>query len=174
MDALDGDRRRRHGLRLDRGCRAGARRRRTGAAPLGAIGELGALSFHETKNVTCGEGGALLINDPALVERAEILRRRAPTARGFFRGEVDKYTWVDVGSSFLLSEINAAFLLGAARVRRRDHARARSRSGSAYHDGVRPARGRPGSLRRPVVPGHCTHNAHLYYLLAPDEAAATR
>src|SRR3982750_4873542 len=80
--------------------------------PIGAFGVLATLSFHETKNITCGEGGALLVNDPALVERAEIIREKGTNRSRFIRGEVDKYTWVDVASSLGLSEVAAAFLYG--------------------------------------------------------------
>lgn len=140
--------------------------------PLGAIGTLGALSFHETKNVICGEGGALLVNDPALVERAEILREKGTDRSRFFRGQVDRYTWRDLGSSFLPGEITAAFLaaqLDAAQAL----TDARLALWARYHAWAAPHEA-AGRVRRPVVPAHCAHNAHMYYLLAPDLAARDR
>jgi dTDP-4-amino-4,6-dideoxygalactose transaminase len=140
--------------------------------PLGSIGSLGALSFHETKNVICGEGGALLVNDPALVARAEVIREKGTNRSRFFRGEVDRYTWCDLGSSFLPGEIIAAFL--AAQL---EHARSLTDRRLALWDRYHAwalAHEQAGRVRRPVVPGHCEHNAHMYYLLAPDLAARTR
>jgi dTDP-4-amino-4,6-dideoxygalactose transaminase len=133
--------------------------------PLGGIGDLAALSFHETKNVQCGEGGALLVNDEPLVERAEIVQEKGTNRQRFFRGQVDKYTWVDVGSSFLLSEINAAFLW--AQLEAADEiGRRRLQVWEAYHAAFESLEER-GLLRRPIVPGHCRHNAHMYYVLLP-------
>jgi dTDP-4-amino-4,6-dideoxygalactose transaminase len=134
--------------------------------PLGAIGALGALSFHETKNIISGEGGALLVRDPALVERAEIIREKGTNRSKFFRGQVDKYTWVDVGSSYLPSEIIAAFL--AAQLAEADSITARRLAlWDRYHAWAAPLES-AGRLRRPIVPAHCTHNAHMYYLLLRD------
>jgi dTDP-4-amino-4,6-dideoxygalactose transaminase len=139
--------------------------------PLGAIGSLGALSFHETKNVTCGEGGALLVNDPRLVDRAEIVRDKGTNRKQFFRGEVDKYTWLDVGSSFGMSELAAAFLwaqfLDAEEITAR-----RLAIWSRYHAAFEELEAE-GRIRRPVVPPGCAHNGHLYYLLAPDRDTRT-
>jgi dTDP-4-amino-4,6-dideoxygalactose transaminase len=135
-------------------------------AALGGLGELAALSFHETKNVMCGEGGALLVNDPRLVERAEIVQEKGTDRRKFFRGQVDKYSWVDVGSSFLLSELNAAFLwaqLEAAEAIKRS----RIEIWDAYHAGFEALEER-GALRRPIIPDGCEHNAHMYYVLLPE------
>jgi dTDP-4-amino-4,6-dideoxygalactose transaminase len=134
---------------------------------LGAIGDLGSFSFHETKNVISGEGGALLVNDPALVQRAEIIREKGTDRARFFRGEVDKYTWQDIGSSFLPSDINAAFLWAqleqAERIKRE-----RIVLWQRYHDRLEPLE-RRALLRRPIVPAECDHNGHLYYvLLAPE------
>ena len=140
--------------------------------PLGAIGALGALSFHETKNVISGEGGALLVNDPRFIARAEIIREKGTNRSSFFRGQVDKYTWVDLGSSYLPSEIIAAFLfaqLEDARVLTEDRRRVWNR----YHDAFAQLE-REEKVRRPVVPAECEHNAHMYYLLLPDLAARTR
>jgi dTDP-4-amino-4,6-dideoxygalactose transaminase len=134
--------------------------------PLGSIGAFGALSFHETKNVISGEGGALLVNDPACVERAEIIREKGTNRSRFFRGQVDKYTWVEVGSSYLPSEILAAFL-AAQLEEAEDITRRRLAIWDRYHAWAEPFE-RRGMLRRPIVPAHCTHNAHMYYLLLPS------
>ena len=136
--------------------------------PLGAIGTFGALSFHETKNVISGEGGALLINDPAFIDRAEILLEKGTNRRAFFRGEVDKYTWLDLGSSFLASELTCAFLW--AQLERAEWLNAeRMQIWQRYHDGFADLE-QEGLVRRPIVPDGVAHNAHLYFLLAPDEA----
>lgn len=134
--------------------------------PLGSIGAFGALSFHETKNVISGEGGALLVNDPAYVERAEIIREKGTNRSRFFRGQVDKYTWVEVGSSYLPSEILAAFL-AAQLEEAEDITRRRLAIWDRYHAWAEPLE-RRGILRRPIVPAHCVHNAHMYYLLLPS------
>ena len=140
--------------------------------PLGAIGALGALSFHETKNLISGEGGALLVNDARFAERAEIIREKGTNRSQFFRGQVDKYTWVDVGSSYLPSEILAAFL--AAQIEEADTINARRLAlWNRYHEAFAPLEA-AGRLRRPIVPAHCTHNAHMYYLLLDDLDARTR
>ena len=140
--------------------------------PLGAIGALGALSFHETKNIIAGEGGALLVNDERFVERAEIIREKGTNRAQFFRGQVDKYTWVDVGSSYLPSEILAAFL--AAQIEDAGRITAeRLAIWERYHAALAPYEAR-GLLRRPIVPAHCRHNAHMYYVLLADLATRTR
>lgn len=140
--------------------------------PLGTIGELGALSFHETKNIISGEGGALLCRDARFGERAEILREKGTNRSRFFRGQVDKYTWVDVGSSFLPGEITAAFL--CAQIEEADQITARRLAiWERYHQWAAPHE-RAGRLRRPVVPAECEHNAHMYYMLLPDLEARTR
>ncbi len=140
--------------------------------PLGSIGALGALSFHETKNVISGEGGALLVNDPGLVERAEIIRGKGTNRSKFFRGQVDKYTWVDVGSSYLPGEIIAAFL--AAQFEAADDITCRRLDlWDRYHDWAEPLE-QKGMVRRPVIPAHCEHNAHMYYLLLPSLDARCR
>jgi dTDP-4-amino-4,6-dideoxygalactose transaminase len=140
--------------------------------PLGAIGALGALSFHETKNVISGEGGALLVNDARFVERAEIIREKGTNRSQFFRGQVDKYTWVDVGSSYLPSEIIAAFLAAQLEDAERITAE-RLALWNRYHAALEPYEAR-GLLRRPIVPAHCTHNAHMYYVLLHDLETRTR
>ena len=134
--------------------------------PLGAIGNLGALSFHETKNVIAGEGGAILVNDPNLVERAEIIREKGTNRTRFFRGQVDKYTWVDVGSSFLPSELIAAFLW-AQFEDVQSITRRRLDLWDDYHDELESAENE-GLLRRPIIPSYASHNAHMYYVLLPD------
>ena len=140
--------------------------------PLGAIGALGALSFHETKNLISGEGGALLVNDRRFTERAEIIREKGTNRAQFFRGQVDKYTWVDVGSSYLPSEILAAFL--AAQIEQAEAINARRLAlWDHYHEAFAPLEV-AGRVRRPIVPAHCTHNAHMYYLLLDDLDARTR
>jgi dTDP-4-amino-4,6-dideoxygalactose transaminase len=134
--------------------------------PLGAIGHLGTLSFHETKNIISGEGGALLINDPTLSERAEIIREKGTNRSQFFRGQIDKYTWVDIGSSYLPGEIIAAFLW--AQMEAADEITARRLAlWARYHEAFEPLE-RTGRLRRPIIPEGCGHNAHLYYLLLRD------
>ncbi|MFT3666244.1 dTDP-4-amino-4,6-dideoxygalactose transaminase [Piscinibacter sp.] len=137
--------------------------------PLGALGALGCLSFHETKNVISGEGGALLVNDAALAARAEIVREKGTNRSAFFRGQVDKYTWVDAGSSYLPGELIAAFLY-AQLEKGDDILQRRLGIWQHYHDGLAALEQR-GWIRRPVVPAHCTHNAHMYYVLLPSLAA---
>lgn len=133
---------------------------------LGTIGHLGALSFHETKNIIAGEGGALLINDPALVARAEIVREKGTNRSNFFRGHVDKYTWVDIGSSFLPSELVAAFLW--AQMEDADEiTRRRLALWERYHNAFL-ALERDGKAVRPSIPDHCQQNAHMYRLLLPS------
>jgi dTDP-4-amino-4,6-dideoxygalactose transaminase len=140
--------------------------------PLGSMGDLAALSFHETKNVISGEGGALLINDPALIERAEIIREKGTNRSRFFRGQVDKYTWVDLGSSYLPSELIAAFL--AAQLAEADQITSqRLAIWDRYHRWAAPLEA-AGLLRRPVIPADCTHNAHMYFLLLHGLEARTR
>lgn len=134
---------------------------------LGAIGDLGAFSFHETKNVISGEGGALLVNDQELALRAEIIREKGTDRSRFFRGEVDKYTWQEIGSSFLPGELIAAFLW--AQLEEADRiTEQRLASWDLYHEMLAPLEA-SGLLRRPVIPAECKHNAHMYYvLLAPE------
>jgi dTDP-4-amino-4,6-dideoxygalactose transaminase len=131
--------------------------------PLGAIGDLGALSFHETKNVMCGEGGALLMNDPRWVERAEIVHEKGTDRRKFFRGQVEKYSWVDIGSSYPLSDINAAFLWAQLEAAPEILAK-RLEVWEAYHSAFADLEA-DERARRPLVPAECEHNAHMYYLL---------
>jgi dTDP-4-amino-4,6-dideoxygalactose transaminase len=134
--------------------------------PLGSIGHLATLSFHETKNIISGEGGALLVNDSRFVERAEIIREKGTNRSQFFRGQVDKYTWKDLGSSYLPSELIAAFLW--AQMEEADSITERRLAiWNSYHDALRCAEGE-GLLRRPIVPAESQHNAHMYYILLPD------
>jgi dTDP-4-amino-4,6-dideoxygalactose transaminase len=140
--------------------------------PLGCLGDLAAVSFHETKNVISGEGGALLLNDARWIERAEIIWEKGTNRNQFFRGQVDKYTWVDVGSSFLPSELTAAFLWAQLEEAERI-TRERLRVWNLYHDALADLE-RQGELRRPFVPPHCEHNGHMYYILTWDLTARTR
>jgi dTDP-4-amino-4,6-dideoxygalactose transaminase len=139
---------------------------------LGTFGALATQSFHETKNITCGEGGALLINDPALAERAEILREKGTDRSRFFRGQVDKYTWVDLGSSYVPSDILAAFLLAQLEVRETIQS-ARRRIWMTYQSALAGWAARQG-VRGPVVPPECEQAWHMYYLLMPSLEARTR
>lgn len=134
--------------------------------PLGSIGQLAALSFHETKNISSGEGGALLINDPSLTERAEIIREKGTNRSSFFRGEVDKYTWVDIGSSYLPSELSAAFLW-AQMQEAENITRRRLDIWDKYHTAFSKLEV-AGRVQRPAFPPECIHNAHMYYLLLRD------
>lgn len=140
--------------------------------PLGTLGALGALSFHETKNAISGEGGALLVNDPDYIELSEILWEKGTDRGRFFRGEIDRYTWQEVGSSFLPSDLLAAFLL--AQLESIDEINAaRSRTWQAYHEALEPAE-QAGLLRRPRVPSFSGCNGHLYYVLLRPGADRAR
>jgi dTDP-4-amino-4,6-dideoxygalactose transaminase len=130
---------------------------------LGSIGHFGTLSFHETKNVISGEGGALLINDDRFVERAEIIREKGTNRSSFFRGQIDKYTWADIGSSYLPGEITAAFLW--AQLQEAENiTNARHKIWNQYHSELAELEDK-GLLRRPIFPEHTKHNAHMYYIL---------
>jgi dTDP-4-amino-4,6-dideoxygalactose transaminase len=142
-----------------------------GGRPLGTIGELAAISFHETKNVISGEGGAILINDDRFADRAEILWEKGTNRAGFFRGEVDKYTWMDVGSSFLPCELVAAFLW-AQLEQAENLTQRRLECWWKYHAAFAGLEA-SGRVRRPVVPEGCGHNGHIYYLLLADLGART-
>jgi dTDP-4-amino-4,6-dideoxygalactose transaminase len=134
--------------------------------PLGTFGSLAALSFHETKNFTCGEGGALLINAPRYVDRAEIVREKGTNRKRFFRGEVDRYSWVDVGSSYLLSEILAAVLYAQLEERQRIQAK-RKQVWEFYQKHLDDWAAKNG-VGLPYVPAHCQSAYHLFYILLPD------
>ncbi|MBT9463723.1 dTDP-4-amino-4,6-dideoxygalactose transaminase [Hydrogenophaga sp.] len=156
----------RHGLKVVEDAAQGVMSAYKGRA-LGSIGDFGAFSFHETKNVISGEGGALLVNDPTQALRAEIIREKGTDRTRFFRGELDKYTWQEVGSSFLPGELIAAFLwaqLEEAQSITDD----RMASWNRYHAALGPLEAQ-GRLRRPVVPETCQHNAHMYYVLLSPE-----
>jgi len=134
--------------------------------PLGSIGHLGCYSFHETKNFTSGEGGALLINDEAFMGRAEIIREKGTNRKQFLLGQVDKYTWVDIGSSFLPSELNAAYLL--AQLERAERITEKRLSiWNFYYEGLKDLE-KKRKVELPAVPEDCSHNAHMFYLKVKD------
>jgi dTDP-4-amino-4,6-dideoxygalactose transaminase len=139
--------------------------------PLGTFGSLATQSFHETKNLTCGEGGALVINDPQYTERAEILREKGTNRSRFFRGQVDKYTWVDIGSSYVMSDVLAAFLCGQLEAWQAIQARRRQ----LWHNYHQQLAGwaHAKNIRQPIVPEHCEQAYHMYYLLLPSLDART-
>jgi dTDP-4-amino-4,6-dideoxygalactose transaminase len=139
---------------------------------LGSLGRLATLSFHETKNVSCGEGGALLVNDPALVERAEILREKGTNRSRFFRGEIDKYTWVDLGSSWLPSEVLAAYLWAQLEARERIQ-RGRERVWRRYRDEL-AGWAQAHDVRLPVLPPDCGPAWHMFQLVLPSPGARQR
>lgn len=140
--------------------------------PLGSIGHLGCLSFHETKNIISGEGGALLINDEKLAHRAEIIREKGTNRSHFFRGLVDKYTWCDTGSSYLPGELIAAFLWAQMEAAD-DITQKRMSIWNQYHAAFEEFENK-GLMRRPIVPIACQHNAHMYYVLLPSLDLRTR
>ncbi|WP_040262177.1 dTDP-4-amino-4,6-dideoxygalactose transaminase [Pseudomonas massiliensis] len=155
----------RHGLKVVEDAAQGVMATYKGRA-LGGIGDFGAYSFHETKNVISGEGGALLVNDPGMTLRAEIMREKGTDRSRFFRGEVDKYTWQEVGSSFLPGELIAAFLWAQLEEADRITER-RMSSWNFYHQLLEPLEAQ-GILRRPVIPPECQHNAHMYYVIISE------
>lgn len=160
MDAIM-DLARRHGLMVVEDAAQGVMSTYKGRA-LGTIGDLGCYSFHETKNYSMGEGGALIINNEAYNERAEILREKGTNRSKFFRGQVDKYTWVDFGDSYLPSELNAAYLW--AQLEQADAINEnRLATWNAYDEAFAPLKAQ-GKLELPVIPEDCVHNAHMYYL----------
>jgi dTDP-4-amino-4,6-dideoxygalactose transaminase len=133
---------------------------------LGTFGCLAAQSFHETKNITCGEGGALLINDARLIERAEIIREKGTDRSRYFRGQVDKYSWVDIGSSYVMSDVLAAFLYAQLEVWQTIQAQ-RQRIWK-YYDQTLRAWAQERGIGYPVVPDHCEQSCHMYYLVMPS------
>jgi len=133
---------------------------------LGSMGALGTLSFHETKNITCGEGGALLVNDPRLAERAEIIREKGTNRTRFFRGQVDKYSWVDIGSSYVMSDVLAAFLYG--QLQAWEGIQARRRTLWVRYQAELQAWAAKNGVVQPSVPDHCDQAWHLYFLLLPS------
>ena len=156
---------RRHGLKVVEDAAQGVMSTYKGKA-LGTIGDFGCFSFHETKNYSMGEGGALLIRDPEYNERAEILREKGTNRAKFFRGQVDKYTWVDYGSSYLPSEMNAAYLyaqlLEADRINND-----RLASWNTYYEAFAPLE-QAGKVELPALPEGCVHNAHMFWLKLHD------
>jgi dTDP-4-amino-4,6-dideoxygalactose transaminase len=140
--------------------------------PLGSIGHMGTLSFHETKNIISGEGGALLVNDGNLVERAEIIREKGTNRSQFFRGQVDKYTWCDIGSSFLPGELTAAFLW-AQMCEADSITQRRLAIWNTYQRAFQHLEA-AGRIRCPTVPDMCAHNAHMYYLILPGLEQRTK
>lgn len=133
---------------------------------LGTIGDFGCISFHETKNYSMGEGGALYINDPKYIEDAEIIREKGTNRSKFFRGQIDKYTWVNVGSSYLPSDMNAAYLWAQLEIADEinDH---RMELWNTYHEGLKPLEDN-GLIELPKVPEGCVHNAHMFYIKTKD------
>ena len=156
---------RRHGLLVVEDAAQGVMSSYKGKA-LGTIGDFGCYSFHETKNYSMGEGGAVLVNNPAYVERAEILREKGTNRSKFFRGQVDKYTWVDIGDSFLPSELNAAYLwaqLEMADEINEDRLHSWQRYWDAFQD-----LSAAGRVTLPTIPEDCVHNAHMFYVKCKD------
>lgn len=139
---------------------------------LGTIGHMGCYSYHETKNIISGEGGALIINDERFVERAEIIREKGTNRSQFFRGQVDKYTWVDIGSSYLPGEVIAAFLW-AQLEEAENITTKRLQIWEKYHSQLESL-DQKGVLARPFIPGHCQHNAHMYYVILDSLATRTK
>ena len=135
--------------------------------PLGSLGRFATLSFHETKNIVCGEGGALVLNDPGDVDRARVLYDKGTNRRAFFLGQVDKYSWKDTGSSFGLADILAAYLTAQLEQARRDPGQAPDRV-RALRAGARAARVEELGIRLPVVPEDCEQAYHMFYVLLPD------
>lgn len=156
---------RRHGLLVVEDAAQGVMSSYHGRA-LGTIGAFGCYSFHETKNYSMGEGGAIVINDPAYIERAEVIREKGTNRQRFFRGQVDKYTWVDRGSSYLQSDLNAAYLWGQLQAADQINDD-RLATWQAYWDAFAPL-GERGLVGLPVVPEGCVHNAHMFYLKCRD------
>jgi len=133
---------------------------------LGTIGQLGCLSFHETKNIQCGEGGALLINDERFIERAEIIREKGTDRSRFYRGEIDRYTWVDIGSSYLMSELNAAFTFSQLEISE-EITENRLKSWDTYYTHLKPL-AEKGLIELPAIPSDCINNGHIFYIKSKD------
>jgi dTDP-4-amino-4,6-dideoxygalactose transaminase len=133
---------------------------------LGTIGDMGCYSFHETKNYNCGEGGALLLDNEIYVDRAEVIREKGTNRSRYFRGQVDKYTWVDIGSSYLPSELNAAFLYGQLE-NANEINEDRLGSWNIYYDGLKRLADE-GVIELPTIPEYCNHNAHMFYIKVKD------
>lgn len=161
----------RHGLKVVEDAAQGVMSTYKGQA-LGTIGDFGCYSFHETKNYSMGEGGALLIKDPQYNERAEILREKGTNRSRFLRGQVDKYTWVDFGDSYLPSELNAAYLWAQLEVADKIN-EDRLRTWNTYYEALKPLE-EAGKLGLPHVPEGCVHNAHMFYVKFRDLEERTR
>lgn len=140
--------------------------------PAGTLSDVGCFSFHETKNFSMGEGGAVLLNKTSLIDRAEIIREKGTDRSRFYRGLVDKYTWVDIGSSILPSELNAAYLLAQLEMHQTING-ARMQRWEQYNAGLADLESE-GFLRRMKVPAYCTHNAHMYYIILRSLEERTR
>ena len=136
---------------------------------LGSLGHMATFSFHSTKNITSGEGGALIVNAPEFIERAEIIREKGTNRSQFFRGQVDKYTWVDIGSSYLPSEMTAALLW--SQLNKAEYINSERLDIWQYYHAAFEKLEQRGLLRRPTIPFNCQHNAHMYYILLPNLAA---
>lgn len=134
--------------------------------PLGTIGTYGCFSFHETKNLSMGEGGAILINDPSKIEEAEIIREKGTNRSKFFRGQIDKYTWVNYGSSYLPSELNAAYLW-AQLLKADEITKCRMNAWNLYHEMLSDLEA-SGKIDLQIIPEYCTHNAHMFYIKTKD------
>lgn len=139
--------------------------------PLGSFGDFGCFSFHETKNIISGEGGALIVNNPQFIEQAEIIREKGTNRSQFFRGQVDKYTWIEKGSSYLPGELIAAFLYAQFEEAQQIIA-TRLRVWDLYHQLLEPLE-QAGKLRRPIIPADCQHNGHMYYIILEDLSTRT-
>lgn len=139
---------------------------------LGSIGDFGCYSFHETKNYSMGEGGAILIKNPENIERAEIIREKGTNRSRFFRGQVDKYTWVSEGSSYLPSDMNAAYLYAQLENEEKIY-NDRMNSWHLYYDGLREL-AQKGQIELPTVPKNCIHNAHMFYIKAKNLEERTK
>ena len=164
MDAIN-EIARKHGLMVVEDAAQGVMSSYKGKA-LGTIGDFGCYSFHETKNYSMGEGGAILVNDPKYCDRAEIIREKGTNRARFFRGQVDKYTWVDYGSSYLPSDLNAAYLW--AQLEKADSINEdRLASWNGYYDGLSDL-ACEGAIELPVIPEGCAHNAHMFYIKTRD------
>ncbi|MBR7174246.1 MAG: dTDP-4-amino-4,6-dideoxygalactose transaminase [Clostridia bacterium] len=161
---------RKYGLKVTEDAAQGVMSRYHGQA-LGTLGDFGCYSFHETKNFSMGEGGALLIREEEYIERAEILREKGTNRSKFFRGQVDKYTWVDFGDSYLPSELNAAYLWAQLEAAEEMNAR-RLTAWNRYDAELRPL-AEEGLFQVPTVPAGCEHNAHMYYLKCRDLSERT-
>ena len=160
----------RHGIKVVEDAAQGVMSTYKGRA-LGTIGDYGCYSFHETKNLSMGEGGALLISDESNIERAEIIREKGTNRSKFFRGQIDKYTWVALGSSYLPSELNAAYLY-AQLIKSQDVYDDRMNSWNLYYELLKPLRDK-GLVELPVVPDDCVHNAHMFYIKAKNLSERT-